>query len=562
MTTAAEFFAVLGVDIDAASFAKGDAVLSKLGDAARSLSAAVAGAFAVDAIKDFTLQTIAAIPGIGDLADQTGFAAEEIQRLGFAASQSGADAGTLNTALLKLIGNLGNAAAGGEGVNEALRKLGVNTSGIAKQDPSKVLAQIADGLAGIESTAERAALAQTLFGLSGKQLVPFLSQGSAAIADLGAQADALGLVLGRDVIDQVGEVDDRIVALEATVGAVGRSLVVTALPAIESIVDGLAFLARVGVKGARVIRDNAAAFKVLGGVLAVIAAGSALVWLQTIAAFVAGNILVLASNSTLTASYGVLAGAIDVAALSAVRFLARAAAAAAPILAFAAAAAFLYLVLEDIYTGITGGESILIGFIGRFGELAEVFYAAAGDEGAGFFARAIAAVGLVVAGALAAVDAGIAAMLDNVGDLISFGGLIIDFVVSPLETTRDVVRQLVSDVSAGLATIANLAGRAVSSLSGPLSAVFGSDAVARTAASLQSVTASQAASAALSVPVVRAAVGGATNQTVTVGAPTITLNVDGGGDPAVIGAAAADAVSAAIERSARAAAVDLLPNGG
>ena len=53
--------------------------------------------------------------------------------------------------------------------------------------------EVADGLKGLESDSEKAALAQQLLGRSGADLLPLFKEGSDGIANLQQQARDLGL---------------------------------------------------------------------------------------------------------------------------------------------------------------------------------------------------------------------------------------------------------------------------------------------------------------------------------------------------------------------------------
>lgn len=557
MASVAEFFAILGLKPDEESFNKADNLLGKVREAAGSLAGVVAGAFAVDAIVDFTRATINAIPEIGDLADQTGVAAEEIQRLGFAAQQSGSDAETLNAALGKFIGNLGAAAGGSEGVISALRRLGVSTTNIAEQDPGAVLTQVADGFAGIESVAEKARLAQDLFGLSGKKLVPFLSQGSAAIRELGDEAERLGLVLGRDTIDSVGAVDDRLNTVTGSIAAVGRSLVVTALPAIETLVEVLAAGAAVLARLAKVLRDNQKVLKVIAVFI-----GTVLVTqlYRLAAAWIAQGLAAISSTAILPGTFFALATALDIVIVKVTALAARFVAVAAPALALVAAGALLFLVFDDLFGALAGKDSLLVGFVGNFDKLAEVLFFAAGDEGAGFFTRAIAGVGAALALVLNIVDVAISRLFDLTGVFFSIGETIVDFFVSPLETVREVLQGLIADVSRAIATVSNGAGALLGLVSGPLGSVIGTERTQQIAAGLSAVSASDVARTATASPVVRSILNA--NNSVSVGAPTVNVTVSGGGDPDKIGAAVAGAVGPSLEQAIRAARIDTVPNSG
>jgi len=77
----------------------------------------------------------------------------------------------------------------------------------------QLFVEMADGLAGLKSDSERAALAQTLLGRAGVQLVPLLKQGTEAIEAQRKEARDLGAVMGEDLINTSAELTDTIARL-------------------------------------------------------------------------------------------------------------------------------------------------------------------------------------------------------------------------------------------------------------------------------------------------------------------------------------------------------------
>lgn len=517
MTTVSEYFAVLGLVPDKASFTVADRLLSGVAAGVQKVSGIIAGAFAVDAIAGFVHETIQALPAIKDLADQTGFTAEEIQRLGYAAGQSGADADTFNAALLKLTKNIGEAAKGGQGAVDAFAALGIEAKGIADRNPSDVLKEISDGLAKVEGPARRAEIATALLGLQGAKLVPFLKQGSQAITDLGKEAERLGLVIDKKTLDRVDALGDAMDGLAATArGAARRAFVDFVLPVLEKLVDKLKKLPDF-------LKRNEKAFKALGATVALVAGALAVEWLTTMAAFVAGNLIAIASNSTLTASFGVLAGAIDIGAAALVRFIARAVVAAAPVLAVAGLLAIFVLAVDDIFTTIEGGDSLFGSFSGRFDDLARALFAVVGDDAAPAFVRVLAAIGGGLASVVNLLDLGYDGMFRLIELFLQFNSAAADF-------------------------INGAAFKAISAV-GNFAGFSGADAFAT------SVT-------GVAAPTVARPTTTSTSTSVSVAPPTVTVTVNGAGDPEAVGNKVAGAVGAGLEQQIRAARVDRIPGAG
>jgi hypothetical protein len=128
-------------------------------------------------------------------ADKIGVTTAQLQRLDYAAKQTGLETDSFNDGLLKLDKNLGAAGAGkNKDLVSLLAKLHVNL-----RDTKGNVIDAADALPALENAfyktqdaATRAFIAQTAFGKSGMDMIPFLDQGPAKIAALQAQFAALG----------------------------------------------------------------------------------------------------------------------------------------------------------------------------------------------------------------------------------------------------------------------------------------------------------------------------------------------------------------------------------
>lgn len=574
-TVVQELYSLLRLVPDAGSFKAGDRLLENAKKTVVELGAAlfglqrqldvirapslkgvaglIEGTFDVRKIYDFVRTTLSTVPEIGDLADQTGVAAEVLQRLGFAATQSGSDTETLNGGVRKLIRNLGEAKSGSQGAIDAFAEVGIVASQVSKEsiESGRFIEQLADGIAKIEDPARRAAAAQTLLGLSGGKLAPFFAQGSQAIAELGRTVE----VLTRDEIDAIGKVDDKINEIGARVSIAGKQLVSVMLPAIEAVVDGLTKFAKLIQRIPVLLKKVQTAFVFLAKVIGVVAVGAGLKWLATLAAFIAGNALVIANNGLLAGSFGGLITVIDFAARSVLAFIARLALLAAPMIAVGIIGAIVVFTIDEIVTAMQGGRTVFDDVIGKFHDVSESLWnVAMGGTDAGIVMRIVAGVGAVLAAAFGFVDDTIRGFFNT---LITLGEFWDDFMLNPIEAVMSAIRALVATIRSEVAGVLSLASRAVDALPSSVQGFIGASGL--TAESLSSA----AAFVAPSAPTIGSTVSGVGAGNVSVGAPSIqqTFNIAGNADARVvtdIGRATGTAVDAAISS----AAVDLLPGRG
>jgi len=127
---------------------------------------------------------------MGKMAQSVGIPVEELSKLKHAADLSGVGLDSLGTAMTRLSKNMS------EG-NEAFKIMGIslrNADGSLKET-STVLGDIADKFKGYADGANKTALAVSIFGKSGAEMIPMLNQGRAGLKEMGDEAERLGLVI-------------------------------------------------------------------------------------------------------------------------------------------------------------------------------------------------------------------------------------------------------------------------------------------------------------------------------------------------------------------------------
>lgn len=132
------------------------------------------------------------------MSQRTGISVETLSELAYAAELSGADLDTLEGSLRKMQKAIVAAAEGSESANEALGQLGLTVADLRGLSPDQQFKLIADRLSQIQSPAVKAALAMELFGKSGTQLLPLMSEGAKGIEALQQQARDLGLTMSTE----------------------------------------------------------------------------------------------------------------------------------------------------------------------------------------------------------------------------------------------------------------------------------------------------------------------------------------------------------------------------
>lgn len=169
-----------------------------------------------------------ALGDFGKLADDikpTGLSPEVYQALGLGAREAGVDVDGLNAALNIFAKNSGLAAAGQGPLVSGLKALNPELlkAILNAKDQDERLRLVADALGKTTDAASRAALAATVFGRSGVQLVDIFTGGSKAIDGFIQRGHEMGIIISGEMLGNVDTLSDKLdvmsFAIETNVNA-------------------------------------------------------------------------------------------------------------------------------------------------------------------------------------------------------------------------------------------------------------------------------------------------------------------------------------------------------
>jgi len=200
-----------------------------------SLQTAVVGVIGSAALGGL-VKTLADVSDrLGKTSARLGISAEDLQKLGFAAEQSGIEVGTLEMALQRFTRRAADSAKDGTGpAQQAFDALGISITradGTLKDNIS-LLKEVADGFQGTESQAEKVRLAFKLFDSEGVKLVNLLQQGGGALDAFGDQLESVNGVITDRSISASEQLNDRFNILK-------RSAIGLLSPLVELVNNGL-----------------------------------------------------------------------------------------------------------------------------------------------------------------------------------------------------------------------------------------------------------------------------------------------------------------------------------
>lgn len=187
-------------------------------------------------------------------ADKLGIQIDALQRLRFAAEQTGVEANVLDTAIQRMTRRVAEAAQGSGEAAGALKELGLDAQALAAMSPDEQFRAIAGAMGNVSSQGDRVRLAMRLFDTEGVALVNTLALGEDGLARMGAQADELGITLDRVSAQKVENANDAINRAQKAIGGVAQRVTVALAPIIEQVANYVtAFLGRFNTSSDRVL---------------------------------------------------------------------------------------------------------------------------------------------------------------------------------------------------------------------------------------------------------------------------------------------------------------------
>jgi hypothetical protein len=148
--------------------------------AAKKIGAALGSVFSIQKISAAVDQVSASTSRIADAASRIGISAEAVQRLGFAASQSGSSIEAIAVAMGRMSDMLGSA-----GAEDKLAKIGLTLADIKGLTPDQTFLAMAEAIRGIEDPLKQADAATDVFGRGALELMPAIKAG---FVEVGNQA--------------------------------------------------------------------------------------------------------------------------------------------------------------------------------------------------------------------------------------------------------------------------------------------------------------------------------------------------------------------------------------
>lgn len=184
--------------------------IGNMADKTRGLSLAATGAIA--GLAGIAVKAAKDADDLNTLAKQTGLSTKELQKMQYASDLIDVDTDTIVSGIRKLKKNL-------DGQEKTWKKLGVNVKNANGEyrDITDIFYDTVAALGNIENETERDTLAMDLFGKSADELAGIIDDGGAALKQLGAEAENMGVIISQDDLDKANELNDTLDKLKAEV---------------------------------------------------------------------------------------------------------------------------------------------------------------------------------------------------------------------------------------------------------------------------------------------------------------------------------------------------------
>jgi len=253
----------VSLGMDSAQFESGakraQGVLAGLSSTIKGFAAGISGALTFGAVTSALGSAINRMDDMGKAAQKIGIPVEQLSGLSYAAKLADVD-------LESLQGNLGRfnkavaeiAGGGTNSASSALRAIGVSAldaNGKLRPTP-QILADIADRFAGYKDGAEKAAIAQALFGKAGADMIPLLNGGAAGLQEGANKARQFGAVVSQEAAVAAEQFNDNLTDVIAVGQALLQQVIAPMLPALNDLMEQFLRSGQGGVSFAKMIADD------------------------------------------------------------------------------------------------------------------------------------------------------------------------------------------------------------------------------------------------------------------------------------------------------------------
>ena len=195
------------------------------------------GAAAVKALADITEQASQVLDTVDKMSQRLGMSVETYQEWDYIMKMSGSDINSMTTGMKKLNETVLSAMDGTEKSIETLLKLHIVPEELENLSQEDAFELVVERFQEMEDGAEKAALANEVFGKTGTNIIPLLNSEAGTIDQLKNKANELGLVFDEQSVSMGAEYGDALQSMKDSFAAIGTSIGVQLMPYFKEFVD-------------------------------------------------------------------------------------------------------------------------------------------------------------------------------------------------------------------------------------------------------------------------------------------------------------------------------------
>jgi len=171
---------------------------------------------------------------LNDMSQRTGIAIDQLTILRRAFENSGMSADQVGPSVNKLQKSISELGEGAKGPSEAFGKLGISFEDLKDKTPAEQLSMIGEKIAEIESPAQKSAIAMSIFGKSGGQMLALFAGGKDSIAEAAGQLGSLPSIMEK-VAATFDTTGDNLAAIQSKLKEFAAGVLSEMTPALELI---------------------------------------------------------------------------------------------------------------------------------------------------------------------------------------------------------------------------------------------------------------------------------------------------------------------------------------
>ena len=173
-------------------------------------AAAIAAGVLGSAFMVMAKQSIDAMDQMNEASQKTGISVEALSQLGYAAKMSGVETESFTSAMVKFNRAIAEGATGSGNAAQAFKAIGISAAELKSSSPDRLLARVAEQLAGYADGATKTALAVAIFGRAGADMIPMLNEGADGLAKMREEGDKLGATISTAAAKSADQFNDNL----------------------------------------------------------------------------------------------------------------------------------------------------------------------------------------------------------------------------------------------------------------------------------------------------------------------------------------------------------------